>query len=152
MSMNDSLRQTNNPSDGQSDGIAQWIPEWFPENHPDQNSNHGSESPNTVFAVILHDDDEHTCRDFVELLEQVFGYTEPAAYVLTQEIAKSGRTVVWKGLRDDAERKAQQARTYQPRWRMGTSITAPQRVNESVPPCTITVELASHAARSHVAR
>ena len=127
---------------------AQWIPEWFTENKPQRTDASAAKSPTPVYAVVVHDDEVHSCRDYVEILEQVFGYTEPAAYQLTQEIASSGRCIVWKGFRDIADRKAQTAREYQPGWRRGSSITAPHRVEEYVPPLTITVELARHAQES----
>ena len=151
MSTNEALKPTDDATDERSEGIAQWIPEWFPESRPHEENGFPSERPTTIYAVVMHDDEVHACRDFVEILEQVFGYSEPAAYALTQDIAKSGRAVVWKGFRDEAERKAHQARHYQPRWRLGDSVTAPQRVVETVPPCTITVELAKYAVQSKVA-
>lgn len=152
MSTNEAVRPTDDLMEGESDGLAQWIPEWFPESRVQEANGSSSDSrPTTIYAVVIHDDEVHACRDFVEVLEQVFGYSEPAAYSLTQEIAKSGRAVVWKGFRDDAERKAHQARNYQPRWRLGGSITAPQRDVEIVPACTITVELAKNAVQSPVA-
>lgn len=147
MSMNHPLRPTETPPDEQPDGTAQWIPDWFPKDQPGD-ARLPLKSHTTVYAVVVHDDEVHACRDIVEILEQVFGYSEPAAYSLTQEIAKAGRAVVWKGFRDDAEKKAEQARTFQPGWRRGKSVTAPQRVAEYVSPCTITVELAKQAAES----
>ncbi len=143
---NQNLSYENSPQ-AQAEETAQWIPEWFTENNTQRQDASAAESP-TMYAVVVHDDEVHSCRDYVEILEQVFGYSEPAAYQLTQEIASSGRCIVWKGFRDVAERKAQKAREHQPGWRRGTSITAPHRVEEYVPPLTITVELHRHAQES----
>jgi len=142
----------NSPSENsprtRAEEIPQWLPEWFTQNNAPKRPTPAAESPATVYAVVVHDDEVHSFRDYVEILEQVFGYSEPAAYELTKEIASSGRCIVWKGLRDLAERKAQTAREHQPEWRRGESITAPHRVEEYVPPLTITVELAQHAQDS----
>lgn len=111
----------------------EWIPEWF---------RRGSHDEPTLYAVIVHDDDVHACRDFVELLEEVFEHPQEEAYQLTRQIGGNGRAAVWKGPRDAAEKKAQSARNYQPQWRRSESVTAPHRVAEFVSPLTITVELA----------
>ena len=142
----------DNPPHAQTDDAPQWIPEWFTKNNNNMEKSTPStaEPRTTVYAVVVYDDAVHSCRDYVEILEHVFGYSEPAAYQLTQEIASSGRCIVWKGFRDTAERKAQQAREHQPQWRRGKSITAPHRVEQYVPPLTITVELAQHAQESRL--
>ena len=125
--------RTQTAPDVRSEETAVWIPEWSAQERPGKSSR---------YAVIVHDDDVHACRDFVELLEVVFDHEQGEAYSLTQEIASAGRAAVWKGSRDAAERKAQRARDFQPQWRRSDSVTAPHRVAEIVPPLTITVELA----------
>lgn len=94
---------------------------------------------NSLFAVVFHDDDVHTFRDYIETLQEVFGYSQPRAYQLTQELAHQGRAAVWHGPHADAHQKAERARTHQPRWRRGESVTAPRWIEEFVPPLMVTV-------------
>jgi ATP-dependent Clp protease adapter protein ClpS len=146
MSMSGQHRQSH-PIHERLPDEPQWIPEWFAENAPDDGRAFKPLANTSVYAVIVHDDDLHACRDFVELLEQVFGHSEPEVHALTQEITQQGRAAVWKGKRDEAEKMAHHGRSYQPQWRQSESVTAPHRFVEVVPPCTITVELDEQAGR-----
>lgn len=60
------------------------------------------------YAVVLHNDDVNGFDFVVESLQKVFGYSSPRAYQLTLTAHALGRSIVWSGLREHAELKAEQ--------------------------------------------
>jgi ATP-dependent Clp protease adaptor protein ClpS len=62
------------------------------------------------YAVIVENDDLHTWPYVVEVLQKVFGYNRPKAYLLTAQVHFSGQSVVWSGSLEVAELKRDQIR------------------------------------------
>lgn len=60
------------------------------------------------YAVVLHNDDVNGFDFVVGALRKVFHYSAPRAYRLTLTAHLVGRTVVWSGMREHAELKAEQ--------------------------------------------
>jgi ATP-dependent Clp protease adaptor protein ClpS len=66
------------------------------------------------YAVVLHND-EYNGMDFVIMvLQKVFGYSLQKAFELMMEAHVSGRSIVWSGMRELAELRAEQIHTYGP--------------------------------------
>ena len=63
------------------------------------------------YAVILHNDDLNTFEFVMGVLQKVFHYDQPQAYQLTFRAHVSGRSVVWSGVLEVAELKADQIRS-----------------------------------------
>jgi ATP-dependent Clp protease adaptor protein ClpS len=63
------------------------------------------------YAVILHNDDVNTFDHVVNVLRKVFRYEQPKAVLLTNEAHKTGRSIVWSGVLEVAELKADQIRS-----------------------------------------
>lgn len=66
------------------------------------------------WAVIVHNDDEHTYDYVIECLCKVCGLTTERAFELAQQIDTAGRAVVWTGAREVAELKQEQIRNFGP--------------------------------------
>lgn len=66
------------------------------------------------YAVIVHNDEEHTWPYVIDVLQQVCGYDMEKAYLLTSQIHFTGRAIVWSGAREVAELKRDQIRGYGP--------------------------------------
>ena len=66
------------------------------------------------YAVILHNDDDHTFLYVAELLMKIFGYPVEKAAVLTEQVHFSGRAIVWTGSMEVAELKRDQVVGYGP--------------------------------------
>lgn len=63
------------------------------------------------YAVILHNDDVNTAEFVVGVLQKVFHYDQPKAFQLMLRAHVSGRSVVWSGVLEVAELKADQIRS-----------------------------------------
>jgi ATP-dependent Clp protease adaptor protein ClpS len=66
------------------------------------------------YAVVVHNDSEHTFPYVIELLQRVCSHSRAAAYLLTCQIHFTGRARVWSGAREVAELKCDQIRGYGP--------------------------------------
>jgi ATP-dependent Clp protease adaptor protein ClpS len=66
------------------------------------------------FAVILHNDNFNGFDYVVSVLRKVFNYDRVKAYELTMAAHTSGRSIVWSGVREVAELKADQIRSCGP--------------------------------------
>src|SRR5262245_28976278 len=66
------------------------------------------------FAVILHNDDYNTFPFVTQVLCKVFRYTWWKAFSITVKIHRQGRGIVWSGLLEVAELKAEQIRSFGP--------------------------------------
>jgi ATP-dependent Clp protease adaptor protein ClpS len=63
------------------------------------------------YAVVLHNDDVNTFEFVICVLQKVFLYALPKAFILTRQAHESGRSVVWSGSLEVAELKAEQIRS-----------------------------------------
>jgi ATP-dependent Clp protease adaptor protein ClpS len=63
------------------------------------------------YAVILHNDDLNTFEFVIGVLRKVFHYGLTKAFTLTLKAHVSGRSVVWSGVLEVAELKADQIRS-----------------------------------------
>jgi ATP-dependent Clp protease adaptor protein ClpS len=66
------------------------------------------------FAVILHNDDYNTFPFVTQVLSKVFRYEWWKAFSMTVKIHIAGRGIVWSGLLEVAELKAEQMRSFGP--------------------------------------
>ena len=66
------------------------------------------------YAVILHNDNFNGFDYVVAVLRKVFNYDRVKAYQLTMAAHTSGRSIVWSGVREVAELKADQIRSCGP--------------------------------------
>src|SRR5580658_4356939 len=60
------------------------------------------------YAVLLHNDDVNTMDFVVIVLRKVFGYTVEKCVTLMMEAHNKGKAVIWSGVREVAELKADQ--------------------------------------------
>lgn len=66
------------------------------------------------YAVIVHNDEEHTWAYVIEVLQRVCGHNEEKAILLTSKVHHEGRAVVWSGAMEVAELKRDQIRGFGP--------------------------------------
>lgn len=66
------------------------------------------------YAVILHNDDLNTVEHVVAVLRKVFNYDRTKAVKLMLEAHTTGRSIVWSGMLEVAELKADQIRSCGP--------------------------------------
>jgi ATP-dependent Clp protease adaptor protein ClpS len=66
------------------------------------------------YAVILHNDNFNGFDYVVSVLRKVFNYDRVKAYQLTMAAHTSGHSIVWSGVREVAELKADQVRSCGP--------------------------------------
>jgi len=66
------------------------------------------------YAVILHNDDHNGMDHVILVLQKVFQYEVEKCIQLMLEAHKTGRSVVWTGLLEPAELKADQIRSCGP--------------------------------------
>lgn len=65
--------------------------------------------------VILLDDDQHTFRYVVEMLEDIFGHPVELGFKMANEVHESGRVIVATIHKELAELRQEQIHLYQPR-------------------------------------
>ncbi|MBL9130688.1 MAG: ATP-dependent Clp protease adaptor ClpS [Verrucomicrobiaceae bacterium] len=65
--------------------------------------------------VILLDDNNHTFRYVVEMLEDIFGHSVELGFKMAEEVHESGRVIVATVHKELAELRQQQIHEYQPR-------------------------------------
>jgi ATP-dependent Clp protease adaptor protein ClpS len=63
--------------------------------------------------VIVHDDPVNLVRYVIFVLMKVFGYNEKKSTVMTMQVHKQGRSIVWTGEREKAEFYVQQLQAHQ---------------------------------------
>ncbi|MGI9516120.1 MAG: ATP-dependent Clp protease adaptor ClpS [Pirellulaceae bacterium] len=66
------------------------------------------------YAVILHNDDFNTMPFVVSVLRKVFGYGRVKSMRLMLHAHLRGRVVIWSGMREVAELKADQVKSCGP--------------------------------------
>ena len=81
------------------------------EQKPDEHTKKRRQPP---YAVILHNDDVNTFEHVVNVLQKVFRFEQPKAEQLTHEAHHTGRSIVWSGMLEGAEFKADQIRSCGP--------------------------------------
>jgi len=62
--------------------------------------------------VVLLDDDDHSYAYVIEMLGALFGYPQARAFLLAEEVDRSGRAVLWTGPREVAEFKQERVHGY----------------------------------------
>lgn len=66
------------------------------------------------YAVIVHNDEEHTFLYVIDILMKVCGHPKEKAFVLTNQVHHAGKAVVWSGALEVAELKRDQIRGFGP--------------------------------------
>ena len=64
------------------------------------------------YAVIVHNDEEHTFAYVIEVLQRVCGHSLAKATELTASVHFNGRAGVWSGTKELAELKRDQIRGF----------------------------------------
>ncbi len=75
-----------------------------------------------LYHVILLDDDDHTADYVIEMLAEIFGFSESKAYEHTVEVDSRGHTRLLTCPREEAERKRDQVHAYGADWRLPRSL------------------------------
>ena len=63
--------------------------------------------------VIVHDDPVNLVKYVIYVLMKIFGYNEKKSTVMTMQVHRQGRSVVWSGEREKAEFYVQQLQAHQ---------------------------------------
>ena len=63
--------------------------------------------------VIVHDDPVNLVRYVIYVLMKIFGYNERKSTVMTMQVHRQGKSVVWSGEREKAEFYVQQLQAHQ---------------------------------------
>lgn len=66
------------------------------------------------YAVIVHNDEEHTFLYVIDILMKVCGHPKEKAFLLTVQVHETGKAVVWTGALEVAELKRDQIRGFGP--------------------------------------
>ncbi len=66
------------------------------------------------YAIILHNDDQHTFQYVIDVLMKLFAYPVEKAFVLTNQVHTQGKSLVWSGKLELAELKRDQIRGFGP--------------------------------------
>jgi ATP-dependent Clp protease adaptor protein ClpS len=73
------------------------------------------------YNVVLLDDDHHTYAYVIEMLGKVFGYDEPKAFKMAEEVDAKGRVILMTTHKEKAELKRDQVLAYGADFRMASS-------------------------------
>lgn len=63
--------------------------------------------------VVVHDDPVNLVKYVIFVLMKIFGYNEKKSTILTMEVHRQGRSIVWSGEREKAEFFVQQLQAHQ---------------------------------------
>lgn len=63
--------------------------------------------------VIVYDDPVNLIRYVIYVLMKIFGYNESKSTVMTMQVHRQGRSIVWSGEREMAEFYVQQLQSHQ---------------------------------------
>jgi len=66
------------------------------------------------YNVILLNDDDHTYRYVIEMLQAIFGFPPEKGFLMAQEVDKSGRVILLTTSKEHAELKQDQVHSYGP--------------------------------------
>jgi len=95
----------------------------MPEVEEDVREGHESEDELArLYHVILLDDDDHTYEYVVEMLCEVFSFTEEKAYDHTVDVDTKGHTRLITCSLSEAEKKRDQVHAYGADWRLPRSL------------------------------
>ena len=75
----------------------------------------------SLYNLILLDDDDHTYDYVVEMLVKIFRFTEVVAFRHAVEVDTEGRTLLLTGPFDELRRKQEQIHAYGADWRLERS-------------------------------
>jgi ATP-dependent Clp protease adaptor protein ClpS len=81
---------------------------------PQKNQQNAKPKRQPPYAVILHNDDVNMFEHVINVLQKVFRYEQTKAIMLTTEAHHTGRSIVWSGVLEVAELKADQIRSCGP--------------------------------------
>ena len=85
------------------------------------------------YNVVLLDDDHHTYAYVIEMLGKVFGYDEPKAFKMAEEVDTKGRVILLTTHKERAELKRDQVLGYGADFRMATSKGSMSAIVEPAP-------------------
>lgn len=77
-----------------------------------------------LYHVILLDDDDHTYEYVIEMLMELFNFSEQKAYEHTVEVDTKGHTRLITCALSEAEKKRDQIHAYGADWRLERSVGA----------------------------
>lgn len=81
------------------------------------------------YSVVLHNDDVNSFEFVVGVVRKVFHYAEPKAFQLTLAAHEQGRSILWTGVLEVAELKADQIKSCGPDPEMKSRGALPLRVS-----------------------
>ena len=81
-----------------------------------------SDQLQTLYHVILLNDEDHTYDYVVEMLQKIFGFTESTAFSHAVEVDTKGTTILLTCELEKAELKRDHIHAYGPDWRMPKSL------------------------------
>jgi ATP-dependent Clp protease adaptor protein ClpS len=81
-----------------------------------------SDQLQTLYHVILLNDEDHTYDYVVEMLEKIFGFSESRAFSHAVEVDTKGTTILVTCELEEAERKRDLIHTYGRDWRLPRSL------------------------------
>ena len=77
------------------------------------------------YAVIVHNDEDHTWEYVIEVLQRVCGHNTENAYKLTSQVHHAGKAAVWTGPLEVAELKRDQIRGFGPDFHAEQTVRFP---------------------------
>jgi ATP-dependent Clp protease adaptor protein ClpS len=85
------------------------------------------------YNVVLLNDDDHTYAYVIEMLGKLFGYAEPKAFKMAEEVDQRGRVIVLTTHKEKAELKRDQITAFGADVRMESSKGSMSAVIEPAP-------------------
>jgi len=94
---------------------------------PAQETRHDGARPKKQppYAVVLHNDPDHSFQFVIDTLMKVFGYPVEKSFTLTKQVHDQGKGIVWSGTRELAELKRDQIASSGPDIYAGKKIDYP---------------------------
>ncbi len=84
----------------------------------------------SLYNVILIDDDDHTYDYVIEMLCELFSHSKTTAFEMACEVDYTGRVIVHKARREEAELKKEQILCHGPDWRLERSMGSMRAIVE----------------------
>jgi ATP-dependent Clp protease adaptor protein ClpS len=81
----------------------------------------GQDEPQSLYHVILLDDNDHTYEYVIEMLMEIFGFSEQKAYEHTVEVDSKGHSRLTTCPLAEAEAKRDEVHAYGADWRLPRS-------------------------------
>ncbi len=82
----------------------------------------GREETERLYHVILLDDNDHTYEYVIEMLMEIFGFSEQKAYEHTVEVDTKGHSRLVTCCLEEAEAKRDRIHSYGADWRLPRSV------------------------------